>query len=120
MGLASVGGTGKLKGAIATAYFINTMTGTYPRSLVVNDSLFESVEIYGYTFRAVAKSSFKVKYTVSDYSVMRSVIVNENTKVQTVLSEGAVYTFEKGIRYTFGYSFTQTGNGTSFSVGKTV
>lgn len=117
--MSSGSGAGK-KGTIATSYFINTMTPTYPRNLVADDSLFENVEVYGFTFRAVAKSSFKAKYTVSDYSVMRSIIVNESTNARVILTEGTVYTFEKGISYLFGYGFSQAGNGMSFAIGKVI
>lgn len=108
------------KGTIATSYFINAIAPTYPRNLVVNDSLFENVEVYEFTFRAVAKSSFKAKYTVSDYSATRSVIINESTNASVILTEGTVYTFEKGISYLFGYGFSQVGNGVSFATGKVI
>ena len=120
MGLVSVGDAVESSGAIVTAYFINTRVGTYPRNLVVSDDYFEPVQTSGLDFLATAKKTFQATYSVTNDSVMRSVITNSSTSIQTVLTDGATYNFESGVQYRFQYTFTAVGNGMSFAVGKTV
>lgn len=120
MGLATAGGTVKSHGVIVTAYFINTRLGTYPRNLVVSDDYFEPVQTSGNDFLATAKKTFQVTYSVTNDSVMRSAITNSSTGAQTVLTDGATYSFESGVQYRFQYTFTAVGNGMSFAVGKIV